>query len=838
MTNNDRKPPDMKTLDEVFESWNQRCLKELEVDEDELSDAAAPSNSLRQDSQSFFSDLANEKATRSNPVFEDGNIRIETKSPHEIALAKLIQDLGPAFARTDHESRHRALHVLVGGIQGCKVAPFSNTMVRLVGGFLLTHCGPIDDDDYGEDYDSMIRNAAIRGLIALVRSSNSSTVSDEEISEAYEVRLQFAREGIEMRCAVPDAMVLDGYALPSEPKDMREQLSNLPRSKRSLCFELIGSAIQGVAAIAACQVASTDLRGDCHQSGLKRKLVAFARFASSCLHGESDPRCLQQLLTLFHDMQRAFQHFFLESSREDLVFPNEDLFDAVAPYFPIQFTPPPNNVHGITREGLNSALLAVLCHTKMDKNAIKHKRMPMIDLTIGLFLEQLVPMEGEEPPSTLDKLEASECLLHLLFSDTGTSGMVQLLNAGTLRNLWDAIKRTHDESSMEIDRVGVEGANNKRLADHCRTLVSRLALELEMLADKSLWDAFVLDPLLKQKQQIKTSPSRCKLTIAYIACLTASGGPHTMRFCLGIGLETLLDHLTENLEDTEDATSATHGIGAFFSSCQVAISQGKKEGVVFHPHPLERYATKASKALLDAVQGKDLSTGIKIGATRALEFLVLAVSEEQVGEENVARFCSFIEMLLQNITQSCPDDEACWVDTCCSTLGAILGNAVNQATTDDASATILTSRAVQKLVNEVVSLKLLHQSTKSETPGTESSVKAIAAACKLSEAYSIRAVGSVLESLKSSLENGAINNNCIQCSQVLSYVFRNGGDAPIRAFHESTASSAILRSLGATRITQFARAETMANLSLPKEESKEDLETARAKVSQRPKAFL
>lgn len=807
----------MKTLEQAFQNWSKRCLKEKEENNDEMLDKP-PSQVLQEDSRSFFVDLT-AKASKSNPIFQDGNIRIETKSPIEIALAKLIQDLGAAFSATHHESRYRALSVLVGAVQGCKETPFSNSVIQLVGGFLLKHCGPLDDDDYGDDYDGMIRNIAIQGLSALVALSSSSIGSDAEVQQAFEMRLQFAQEGIEMRCAVSDTMA-DDYG----GKDMREQLSTLPRSKRALCFELIESAIKGVDAITQQISSNTSLLQD--KSGLQEKLVIFARFAASCLHGESDPRCLQQLLTIFHEMQNAFEPYFLESTHEDLVFPSEDLFDAVAPYFPIQFTPPPNNVHGITREGLNSALLAVLCYTKMDRNAIAHKRPPMINLTVGIFLEQLGPVDGEEP-STLDKLEGIECLSNLLFPEDGTA-MLDLLDVETLKSLWTEIKRTHDEASMEISRSGIEGSNNKVLADNCRTLVSRLAFALEMLPNKSLWDTFVSEPLLKQKKKIDMSPSHSKLNIAYMACLTASGGPRTLRFCLGVGLESLLDFLTENLEDTEDAAAATHGIGAFFSSCTVAIERGRKEGVVFHPHPLEQYASKASKVLLDTVDHKQLSTAIKIGATRALEFLVLAVSQEQLEGELVTRLCSFVESLSGTVTQQNPEDESDWVDTCSSTLGTILGNAVNQETTAS-SKTVLAIPSIQKIVTEIISPKLL-DAAKSNSFASGASKKAIAIACTLSDSYSSQTVNSLLESLQKCLEGGVIDDDCIRCSDALSYVLRNGGGAPAQAYHDSPLSSEVLSSLGGKRMRYSVNAEKIANLSIPTEESKGDARAARQKV--------
>ncbi len=53
------------------------------------------------------------------------------------------------------------------------------------------------------------------------------------------------------------------------------------------------------------------------------------------------------------------------AAQESLQANCEELFDVVACYFPISFTPPPNNVHGITREDLAGALQTTLTCTTL-----------------------------------------------------------------------------------------------------------------------------------------------------------------------------------------------------------------------------------------------------------------------------------------------------------------------------------------------------------------------------------------------------------------------------------------------------------------------------------------
>ena len=59
-----------------------------------------------------------------------------------------------------------------------------------------------------------------------------------------------------------------------------------------------------------------------------------------------------------------------------------ELFDVLSCYFPVTFTPPPNNVHGITRSDLASALEAALA-------------------CCPLYANQLVPLALEKLSSNL-----------------------------------------------------------------------------------------------------------------------------------------------------------------------------------------------------------------------------------------------------------------------------------------------------------------------------------------------------------------------------------------------------------------------------------------------------
>jgi hypothetical protein len=802
MSEQPQEQPQTSALIEVLKHWTKCCLEDSEEPMPE---------ELQKDSRTFFLYLS-----RSTQIVTSSNIKLETRSSHEDSLVKLVQDLEPAFSAEHHEKRLRALHVLVGAVEGCKNTQLSNTITQLLGKFLLGHCGPIDDDKYGEDYDSMIRNAAIKGLTALVEIPNLGT-SDGELLEAFRMRLEFALKGIQSRCAsaLPDSMDDSNYyGFEDRNPDLREGLSTLPRSKRSLCFGLVRSAVKGVVAITDGMERTLE---ESFLPGFQKELVEFVRFATSCLHGESDPRCLLELLTILHEMQIAFEPYFLYARNQDLVFPGEDIFDAVAPYFPIQFTPPPNNIHDITREGLHASLLSVLTYTKLDDNARIHGRYTMLNLSTGLFIEQLLPLEGEENPAMVDKFEAIQCLSNLLFPMDG-SRLCEHLDIPTLRNLWTAIKMTHDESSLGISKTGEEGDINKVSADQCRDLVSKLAFQLETSSNKALWDAFVSEPLQKQTKKIKLSPSNSKLSIAYIACLAASGGPRTLRFCLGVGLETLLEYLREHLEDTEDAAVAAHGIGAFFSSFQVAMERARKEGVVLHPHPLESYAARACQILLDAFDKESLSLYIKIGATRALEFLLLTAHEENLEKNQLSRICSFVMKMLEFIKKA-DEGNTDLQNACCMTLGTIVGKSLVllHDTEKSISNNLLSSQAVQDLIKNEIYPALLQLGTKTmESEASERyDRKALSVACSCSQGVSKDIISSLLESLAGSLNKyHTSDTSCIAFAECLSYMLQNGGDMTTKVYHQNELSVTILNALCTNNLDEIIQAN-VARLALP-----------------------
>eukprot|EP00934_Nitzschia_sp_Nitz4_P007072 Nitzschia sp. Nitz4//scaffold162_size51285//42345//45968//NITZ4_006977-RA/size51285-processed-gene-0.92-mRNA-1//1//CDS//3329537997//7062//frame0 len=779
--------------------WKTSCLE---------ASSTVSREELQADAETFFrqstSDQTSQEQTPTNVSF------------HEQALAYLIQELGPAFVHQQHSRRLMALYVLSGALKGCKHVPLSLRTKGLLIPFLLGHSGPIDSDDQDfEDYESLIRDIALQTLSSLVLIPTAfGAVSREEQVKSLVLVLESATKAVQLRCALPESEEdHDPYGFQRRPpsQDMRGGLSLLPRSKRAVCFQLLQDTTSGVA--------NTTLDTQTVSAPVQRSMVKFARFVSNCLLGESDPRCLQQLLRLIHSVQTSFHPFFKTCQAQDTIFPTEEVFDVVSQYFPIQFTPPPNDIHGITREGLHSDLLHVLTFTAYDKVAVDFHRPLMVQLSTELFMEQFLP--DEEMPGPLDKLEALEALSVLLFPTTGSSPL-SLLEPSVMTSLANAMKQTHDEASLGVSQGGQAGSENKNLADQSRIFVAKLAFQLELLPNKGLWEAFVADTLQRHSPTLKKSPSNGKASIAYMACLASSGGSRTLRSSLSLGMEPLLDFLETRMDDNEDTAVATHGIGAFLSSCRVAVDRAVENGVTLHPHPLEAHSGRLASLLLDAFENAGLSESIKVGAARALECFLNVALEEQVQEETLQRICSFLNRLLAllaNTTESSHD------------YGLILGNLLGvslKVRSQGESKLLLYNETLEQCIKDQVYGQLLQavgQGVEDVSRKHYLGVLAKASSNGVDVAGPI--MGSCLDILSDTLQSKGLIA-AVQPAATVKHLLSHGGETSIRAYHDSPQVSNVFDSLESFARTR-ARPElriSIIKLSLPEsDEERQRLST-------------
>jgi hypothetical protein len=813
------------TTQELFRIWQVDCNKGN-------TGLARRKDNLRLSAKSFLQSLvAGTEFVVSDATVTSPKVVLKTKASHEEALALLIQELGPAFSSDRHACRICALSTLSGAIEGCQTIVLSVQIVRLLGTFLLGHCGPIKQDDVvmdeymdtsngngvddndAQDYDEQVRDAAIGGLTALLSGTASQTLTQPELVQVVACRLELAQKGVASRCAAPELDDVQGYnhgyGEPTKPR-VQSGLALLPRSRRALCFSLLQALVNGVTSLVRECPPTAD---SC--SELENELVTFVTFTASCLHGESDPRCLMQLLLLFSALLPALQPFF--SATKSSTFPITHMFDAVAPYYPISFTPPPNDVHGITKTGLKKALFSVLAYTGYDAFVVVDaatdaaaagagpEQDTMLRLTLGIVLERIVPPEEDDPTTTFDKLEALKDLSEILFSTGSMTSNCDKLDAATHYELAKVFMVVHDAASMTFGQGGGKDMQAKELADLCRTIVAQIALDLEQASDKKLWETFVMEPLRILSSRILTSPSESRTAIAYVACLCASGGPKTLRCSLESALVPLFDTVSSDMKNADDISTAVYGIGAFFSSCRVALRKAKQAGIAIHPHPLASYCgsavDKLSELLTADVAG---DRSVQTAAVRTMESVLVVSPVEDFTPDQVQEATRFVESILATVVEGTPAEEeelsqgeTEWRRACAESIGSLLATAMDATDEEDDVASerensILGKEgALRSFLLEDSFTKLLSfvgKSFDNRIVGRWES-KALALAASLSLPAASRIVGFLVDSLHSSLQEDSRGSAAQGFATTLSFILRHGGSLASKAYFDLCAPS-------------------------------------------------
>ena len=806
----------------TFATWRDACLS-----------AGTPSNKekVRSQATEIFAFLSKhvEHLTPENVV-------IKTKSSHNEALAQLIQELGPAFSGAPYVSRICALHCICGAIDGCSSTGLSYKIMEALGSFFLAQCGPIEPEEGDEeDSDEQVRDAAVMSLSVLVRAKVQETADDDDpVARSIQLRLDLAQKGVERRCAAPemDEMEYDhGYDFPATTSDIRGGLSTLPRSRRSLCFDLVRAAIDGLPLL------SDDSLGE---SSVTSYLASYASFAANCLHGESDPRCLMQLLQMLNAMQRGMLPFFQPPCL--VAFPILAVFDAVAPYYPIQFTPPPNDVHGISRQGLHASLMAILCFTDFDPFASGHDTM--LNLSAGIFLERLMPLDASDgtPPSTVDdKLEAIQDLTVLLFRETGS--LCDQLGQDTVREMSSALLTTHTEAASGVASGGKEGQKYKELADACRTLVTKVAFALEVSSQDSLWNIFVAETVRSRSTMLSTSPQSAqgRSSVAYLACLSASGGPRTLSLCFQSCLPPLLDILCSERNDQEKLAAAAYSAGAFFSSFEVAVSRGLCDGVELHPHPLEPFSAKAVHSLCalmgiqdDAVDGaagtiQEVQPEVRVAAIRCLDSVLTVTPSTLLKESELKKVCTVIESLV-GLVETTEDvviensdidgAEVALKKAASQMIGSLLGRFSDEES-DYSSEPSSLDCVLRDFLRDDIFVRLLASSARAhsrEDIEVRLDWMALAYCCQVSQNAAGQVVASIVNSLNDALahqsENTANQGLGVHYAMCLCFIIHHGGTHASSAFRMLSAPNAspmdILVSLSSMSPTSQNKAKSRA----------------------------
>jgi hypothetical protein len=725
------------TREELFRIWLASCFQQ--------------EKGLRDKASRFFRSLVSK-----TEIITSTGITLKTKASHGEALALLIQSLGPAFESDQLPVRTQALSCIRGALEGCQGGDLK--LMQLLGSFYLVHCGPVEHDDVDEDYDEQLRDEAIQGLTALMRWKSEGSL---------EARLGFAQQGVERRCAVPEGSSSTGF------------LSSLPRSRRSLCFQLLRVTVDAVAAnIPASSSPSDD-----------SQLIQFASFAARCLHGESDPRCLMQLLQLLHAMQKAWLPLVPNT------FPIMAVFEAVAPYYPIQFTPPPNDAHGITRKGLRMALLAALSFTGFDKD---ESETSMLSLSLGLVLEGLLPPPEDGPPVLKEQRECLEDLESLLLD---SSDRIASLSVVQLRQIADTLYTVHEQTSMAaIAASGTEQDLARDTANQCRDVVAKIALESER--NQTVWDTFV-NAVLETVSSKLSSPSQGRIAIAYAACLCSSGGPKTLRRSLELGLGALLEQLDDNFLDENDLATAAYGVGAFFSSTRAALEKCHKDGVVVHPHPLQGYSGIAVDKIMRLLD--DQEEGSEIAAIRAMESILVVSPANHFLPGQLAEISRFLKSTTEAVLS--PDNEhSNRQRASMQSLGVLLGQALNTESDERAlptASTVLQDGTMKVYLMEDVLFDLVSSVGKEgRSDRCDRKVLALASICSLSSAT--RAIQPLVKATHDALLKQDFSSGKL-FAEALAVVFLEEGSYAPRAFQQLGAPSVTALELISTLVSQVSK---------------------------------
>ena len=640
-------------------------------------------------------------------------------------------------------------------------------------------------------YDD-VRDAAMICLTALTRShleifpTQQSQSSESKkshcpatkalgvVHQSMEFRVELAILGVRYRCQMdpPNESNGDkgmragagaGYETIDPGLNIEDGLSNLPRAKRSLCFNLFDGALDGLnddelkckKLMSQIQQSSStqDTMGLMIPSSLFIQMSAFTSMTSSCMHGETDPRCLLQLLSLFNKMQRIMLPMFAFSGNRStetandmdidtskMMFPSIEIFDAVAPYYPVHFTPPKNDPHGITQGVLHDALLAVLCergvNSDQDDDGTKET---MILLAARMFLERIEPPKTSDydPPSNgsgsdvEDKLDAVQDLSSLFlphFTPSKATGYDNYLHGHHISlNITRVPPEFLSELSLSMARVHEEAVSSdaNALASAIRKFSSCLVKSLEPATTTSmssevdtfsLWEAYVVDVLRHLTPILGSAPQGMhgRASTAYFASLAAEGGLMTLNKVLDgcyprfLGVLSLLDEKDNSgvpldvgessrrlqtskpkSRDEEKLAAAMRGIAALVSSCRVSLQKWQRNnfGVQIHPHPLSLYAPSTVQKILLVLNesiNEDKVGSLELAAVGALESVLTSYDLNFLEEGDMVTLEESISLITHAVLvgEDSVDKDLThmheWNLACARALGAVISVGICQ----------------------------------------------------------------------------------------------------------------------------------------------------------------
>jgi len=730
-------------------------------------------------------------------------------------------------------------------------------------------------DNANSSYDN-VREAAMASLKALLcsnleifptqQSSQSIESKDNTLQcpiakaigvvfQSMELRVELAMLGVNYRCQSNDSNTNNegmwggggaGYEQKDTKMNIEDGLSQLPRIKRSLCFDLLDGALDGLKVDELqwnklqtkleSSSSSTTQEDKVVPTSLLKAMSSFTSMASSCMHGETDPRCLLQLLLLLNKVQHVMLPLFTaDIVKAEASFPSIEIFDAVAPYYPIQFTPPKNDPHRITRAMLQDALLAVLCErgacyksdlSMMQKSSggNEEDNETLITLSARMFMERLEPPKSSDydPPSNGAESESDDKIaavkdLSSLFLPRSSSSNRNGINNDVSLNVTRVAPTFLTELSSSLARVHEEAvsADEQQLASVIRKFSSSFAYYLVPGTNKSieadtapLWEAYIGPTLSRLIPTLESAPQGMhgRASTAYFASLAAEGGLMTLNRVLDccyprfLGVLSLLDEgkgrgesSTKSSRDEEKLSAAMRGIGALISSCRVALTkwQCDNEGLKVHPHPLSSYLSSTVQKVSVVLNERLDEVGpLSLAAVAVLESLLTCADLSTVEEEDLIPLETSIVSLSRvvlnkvetadNLTKSILD----WKTACARVIGAVISLSLS----DD-------SNSCRK-INELATSLLPEIMSSATSPPKKGSSKlrtirldwlSLAGACSNGTSHvSERIVSGLLSSMIAVLQSDQDDQRFPVMA--LSYITRHGGQNVGNAFHNISCS--------------------------------------------------
>jgi hypothetical protein len=367
-----------------------------------------------------------------------------------------------------------------------------------------------------------------------------------------------------------------------------------------------------------------------------------------------------QLLQLFQTLLDSVRRYWRVSvsnttsntTNNNIIIPMAAVFDAIAPYYPIQFNPPKhnNNPHGITKRGLRHAwqnvVRAGVQYDHTDNNDSLLVDDSMLSLSLAIVLEQLMPLPEDEPTTMLEKYEALEDLQGLFLlvplpsSSSSSSSLSQQsqhvlekLEAVAWQQVSQALWTVHQEAAaLAVTSKTTSSSSGseltaKQTADLCRQVVAKLVRAVEQLPQQQqsvAWKALVVEAVQRLTNEEETnSGSRQRLNIAYVANLCGCGGVKTLNYCLQYGLVPLIqeiqlyqqqqDSMSLTRRSNDSVALAVSGVAAFFAATNTSMRIASETGVVISPHPLEQYGAVVADSLLNILASVMTATKVEHG---------------------------------------------------------------------------------------------------------------------------------------------------------------------------------------------------------------------------------